>query len=79
MFALGALMLFGTLRRFRRNFWPQRLRPVRMGLRIGILAVIGAALLPLALRSPASAFAIAGGIALVKTVGLWLRAAAVAS
>lgn len=71
MIAFGALLLFAMYRRLRRNFGRQRVLPVRMGLRIGVLAVIGAVLLPLALRSPASGFAIAGGIALGLAIGVF--------
>jgi hypothetical protein len=71
MLALGALMLFGIYRRFRRNFGRQPLRPVRMGLRIGLLAVIGVALLPLALRSLEFMGVIAAGVAIGLGLGIF--------
>jgi hypothetical protein len=47
------LILFILYRRFRRNFGRQPIQPKRMGLRIGILAIVSAALLITALRDMA--------------------------
>ncbi len=71
MFAFGALMLFGIYRRFRRNFGRQPLRPVRMRVRIGLLALIGMALLPLALRSLEFMAVIAAGVAIGLGLGIF--------
>src|SRR5271166_995189 len=71
MLALGALVLLGIYRRFRRNFGRQPLRPVRLGLRIGLLAVIGVALLPLAQRSLEFMGVIAVGIAMGLGLGIF--------
>jgi hypothetical protein len=63
IFALFAVLIaFGIYRRFRRNFGAQALRPVAMGIRIGLLAIIGVALAPLAARSLSFAVFGAGGI-----------------
>jgi len=63
IFALVAVLFaFGIYRRFRRNFGAQALRPVVMSIRIGLLAVIGVALLPIWERSLGFAVAGAGGI-----------------
>jgi hypothetical protein len=69
MLAFGALMLFGIYRRFRRNFGRQRLRPVAMILRIGLLAVVAVATLPLVLRVPGAFAAAAGGAAIGLAIG----------
>jgi len=58
----AALIAFGIYRRFRRNFGAQALRPVPMGIRIGLLAVVGLGLLPIWQRSFGFAAAGAGGI-----------------
>jgi len=47
----AALIIFAVYRRLRRSFGRQRLRPRAMTFRIGLLALIGCLLLPLALRS----------------------------
>jgi hypothetical protein len=63
IFALiAALIGFGIYRRIRRNFGAQALRPVPMGIRIGLFVVIGICLLPLWQRSLGFAAAAAGGI-----------------
>jgi hypothetical protein len=69
IFALfAALIAFGIYRRFRRNFGAQAVRPVAMGIRIGLFAVIGFGLLPLWQRSlgfaAAAAVGILGGVSL---------------
>jgi len=68
MLGFGALVLFALYRRFRRNFGRQPLRPVPMGIRIGLLAVIGLLLTTVGLHS-AQAY---GAIALGGAIGLAL-------
>ena len=68
LFALvAALLAFGVYRRMRGHFGAQALRPTAMRLRIGLLAIVGVALLPVGLRSLGFAAAallgiIAGGL-----------------
>ena len=50
-FLLAALVVWSVYRRLRRSFGRQRLSPVRMGFRIGLLLLIGGLLLTSALRS----------------------------
>jgi hypothetical protein len=45
-FLLAALVVWSVYRRLRRSFGKQRLRPVQMGIRIGLFLLIGALLLP---------------------------------
>jgi hypothetical protein len=70
-FLFAALVVFGVYRRFRRNFGQQQLRPARMTLRIVLLAVVGCALLPMALRSAQFLTAELAGAALGAALGLW--------
>jgi hypothetical protein len=70
-FLFAALVVFAIYRRFRRNFGRQLLRPGRMTLRIVLLAVLGCALLPLALRSAQYLWAEIAGAALGIGLGLW--------
>jgi hypothetical protein len=69
----AVLIAFGIYRRFRRNFGAQALRPVAMGIRIGLLAVVGLALLPLWQRS--LGFAAAGAAGAILGLGLGAFAA----
>lgn len=70
-YAVALLAVFVIYRRFRRLFGRQPLAPARMKIRIGILAVLGCTLLPLALHSrmfcAAELLGMTSGIAL----GVW--------
>jgi hypothetical protein len=70
-FLTAALVVFVVYRRFRRNFGRQLLRPTRMTVRIVLLAVIGCALLPLALRSAQFLGAEVAGAALGVGMAFW--------
>jgi hypothetical protein len=75
IFALFAgLIAFGIYRRFRRTIGAQALRPVAMGIRIGLLAVIGLVLAPVFQRS--LGFAAAGTAGILAGVLLAMFAAA---
>jgi hypothetical protein len=66
--ALAVLMIY---RRFRRTFGRQPVRPLRMVLRMGLLIVLGASLVPLALRSGEFQLVEIGGTAAGISLGLW--------
>ena len=70
-FLIAALVVFIVYRRFRRNFGQQMLRPVRMQVRIVVLLIVGALLLPMALRSGAFVAALLGGAASGVVLALW--------
>ena len=70
-FLVAALVVFAVYRRLRRSFGRQLLRPARMTVRIVLLAVIGCALLPLALRSAEFLSAELLGAALGIGLGVW--------
>jgi hypothetical protein len=70
-FLFAALIVFVVYRRFRRNFGQQPLRPVRMQIRIGILLLVGAILVPAALRSAAFLFAMLAGVMLGVALAVW--------
>jgi hypothetical protein len=70
-FLFAALAAVPIYRRFRRNFGRQELRPGRMTLRIVLLAAVGCALLPMALRSAQYLSAEFAGAALGIGLGLW--------
>jgi hypothetical protein len=67
----AAFVVVAIYRRFRRNFGRQQLRPGRMALRIVLLAAIGGALVPIALRSPQYLGAELAGAALGVGLGVW--------
>jgi hypothetical protein len=67
---LAALVVWSVYRRLRRTFGKQRLSPVRMGFRIGLLLLIGALLLTSALRS--TYYLEAMGVGLIVGVALAL-------
>ena len=69
--AFALLLVFLIYRRFRRSFGQQPLRPVRMGVRIALLLVVGCWLLPGALRSAAFMSAMLGGIAAGVALAAW--------
>jgi hypothetical protein len=68
---LAALVVFAVYRRLRRSFGRQLLRPGRMILRIILLALVGCALTPMALRSAQYLWAELVGVALGIGLGLW--------
>jgi len=68
---MAALVLFIIYQRFRRSFGRQLLRPRSMMVRMSILSIVGALLLPAALRSSAAALAISAGLALGVGLGVW--------
>jgi hypothetical protein len=70
-FLLAILLVFLIYRRFRRNFGQQPLRPVRMGVRIVLLLVIGCLLLTSAMRSAAFSYAMLGGLAAGIALAVW--------
>jgi hypothetical protein len=70
-FSIAILLVFLIYRRFRRNFGQQPLRPVRMGVRLGLLLVVGCLLLPSALRSTAFLSAMLGGLAAGIALAVW--------
>jgi hypothetical protein len=70
-FLIAILLVFLIYRRFRRNFGQQPLRPVRMGVRILLLLVVGCLLLPSALHSAAYLYAVLGGFAAGIALGVW--------
>jgi hypothetical protein len=67
----AVLVVFLVYRRLRRNFGRQPLRPVRMRVRIALLAIIGCALLPMALRSAQYLSAELGGLLAGIGLALW--------
>jgi len=70
-FLFAALIVFAIYRRLRRSFGRQLLRPGRMTLRMVLLAAVGCALLPMALRSAQYLWAELAGAALGIGLGLW--------
>jgi hypothetical protein len=70
-FLIALLVVFAVYRRFRRNFGQQPLRPVRMRVRTVLLLVIGALLLPAALRSTAFIAALFCGAAAGIALATW--------
>jgi hypothetical protein len=70
-YVIAALVVFAVYRRLRRSFGRQPLRPRRMTIRIVLLAVIGCALMPAALRSGQFLAAELAGVALGIALGLW--------
>jgi hypothetical protein len=70
-FLLAALVIFAIYRRLRRSFGRQPLRPARMTVRLVLLAIIGCAMLPLALKSGQFLTAELAGITLGVALGWW--------
>lgn len=70
-YAFAALAFMLVLQRLRRNFGAQPVRPVSMGIRIGLLAVLGASMVPLGLGSTAFLAAEIGGLAAGLGLGFW--------
>jgi hypothetical protein len=67
-YVFAALVLFVIYRRLRRSFGRQPWSPVRMWIRLGLLAIVGLSLAPAMLRSPG--FFLAGICGLAAGVGL---------
>lgn len=65
--ALSALMVY---RRIRRNFGVQPWRPVRSGIRLGILSLVACMLIVLAVLQPQLALAMGAGAVIGVGVGL---------
>jgi hypothetical protein len=70
-FLFAALIVLAIYRRLRRSFGRQLLQRGRMTLRIVLLAAVGCALLPMALRSAQYLWAESAGAALGIGLGLW--------
>jgi hypothetical protein len=70
-YAIAVLAVLVIYRRFRRSFGRQRLQPIRMWIRVGILTVLGCSLLPAALRSGEFLLAEIAGIMLGIALGVW--------
>jgi hypothetical protein len=70
-YVIALLAVFAIYRRLRRNFGRQRLRPVRMRLRMALLAFVACCMVPLALKSGQFAVAEATGLAAGIALGLW--------
>ena len=70
-FVLAAVVVLAVYRRLRRSFGRQALRPVRMTVRIVLLAVVACALLPMALLSTQLLTAELAGAALGIGLGVW--------
>jgi hypothetical protein len=70
-YVIAALTVLLVYRRLRRSFGRQRLRPVRMRLRIGILVLLGCSLLPAAMRSGQFLTGELVGIVVGIGLGVW--------
>jgi hypothetical protein len=70
-FLIALLVVFLIYRRFRRNFGQQRLRPVRIQVRVALLLLIGCLLLPAAFRSAAFMSAVLAGIVVGVALAMW--------
>jgi hypothetical protein len=70
-YAIALLAVLLVYRRLRRSFGRQRLRPVRMRIRIGVLMVLAVALLPAAIRSGLFLAADLAGFAAGIALGIW--------
>ena len=70
-FVLAAVVVLAVYRRLRRSFGRQALRPVRMTVRLVLLAVVACALLPMALLSTQLLTAELAGAALGIGLGVW--------
>jgi hypothetical protein len=70
-FSIAILVVFLIYRRLRRSFGQQPLRPVRMGVRVALLLVVGCLLLPAAFRSAAFTAAVLVGTVAGVSLALW--------
>jgi hypothetical protein len=73
-YLFATLAVFAVYRRLRRSFGRQPLHPVRMRVRMGLLAIIGCLVLPTTLRS--AAFMSSAVLGLAAGVGLAIFGAA---
>jgi hypothetical protein len=73
-FLFAALVVWSIYRRLRRSFGKQRLRPVQMGVRIGLFLLIGGLLLPSVIHSSvylASLESLLGGSLAGVALAVW--------
>jgi hypothetical protein len=70
-YLIAVIAVFLVYRRLRRSFGRQRISSTRMGLRIGILVLLGVSMLPAALRSGQFMMAEVIGIVAGAALGLW--------
>jgi len=70
-YVVAVLAVLLVYRRLRRSFGRQPLRPVRMGIRIGILIVLGCSLLPPAIREGSFLVTDLAGLLAGVALGLW--------
>jgi hypothetical protein len=73
-FLFAALVVWSIYRRLRRSFGKQRLRPVQMGIRIGLFLLIGGLLLPSVIHSSvyvASLESMLGGLLAGVALAIW--------
>jgi hypothetical protein len=68
---IAAFVVFAVYRRLRRSFGRQYLSPTRMRIRIVLFALIGCALLPVALRSTAFLGAEISGLVVGVALAVW--------
>jgi len=70
-YAIAVLAVLLVYRRLRRSFGRQRLSPVRLGLRIALLLVLGCSLLPATIRTGALFAADVAGLLAGAALGVW--------
>jgi hypothetical protein len=70
-YAIAVLAVLLVYRRLRRSFGRQRLSPVRLGLRIALLLLLGGSLLPATLRSGTFLAADVAGLLAGAALGIW--------
>jgi hypothetical protein len=73
-FLFAALVVWSIYRRLRRSFGKQRLRPVQMGIRIGLFLLIGGLLLPSVIHSSVyltSLESLLGGLLAGVALAVW--------
>ena len=70
-YLIAAVVVFAVYRRLRRQFGPQPLKPVRMRIRIAILAVLGCLLLPASMKGVDFFLAEILGAAVGLSLGYW--------
>jgi hypothetical protein len=70
-YAIAIIAVFLIYRRLRRSFGRQPVSPVRMGIRIGLLLVLGASLLPAVLQGGEVLAAELGCVVAGAVLGLW--------
>lgn len=70
-YVIAALAVLLVYRRLRRSFGRQRIRPVRMRVRLGLLIAVGCLMLPLAVRSGQFLGAELAGALVGAMLGVW--------